>query len=102
MKRIAIGVLLGLGGVGGALAAPNDYEVQAVSNAPAIKVGATFAKGARIVIPADGRVTFIDRTGGSIRTKVCAGKYDGPVESCKAPRRGRGGSDVPGGTRGGQ
>lgn len=82
-----------------ALAAPNDFEVQA-SNVTALKAGAVFEKGARLVLPAGGVVTLIDRTGGTARTRECGGVYDGPVERCSAPAAGTGKS-VGGGTRGG-
>lgn len=82
-----------------AMAAPNDFEVQA-SNVTALKAGAIFAKGARLVLPAGGMVTLIDRTGGTARTRECGGVYDGPVERCSAPAAGTGKS-VGGGTRGG-
>lgn len=81
------------------IAAPNDFEVQA-SNVTALKVGDVFAKGARLGVPAGGLVTLIDRTGGAVRTRDCAGIYDGPVERCP-PATSNPGKSVGGGTRGG-
>lgn len=81
------------------IAAPNDFEVQA-SNVTVLKVGDLFEKGARLGVPAGGLVTLIDRTGGSVRTRECAGVYNGPIENCP-PAPSNPGKSVGGGTRGG-
>lgn len=81
------------------IAAPNDFEIQA-SNVTALKVGAVFEKGVRLGVPAGGLVTLIDRTGGAVRTRDCAGVYEGPIESCP-PAPSNPGKSVGGGTRGG-
>jgi hypothetical protein len=81
------------------IAAPNDFEVQA-SNVTALKVGDVFEKGAKLGVPAGGIVTLIDRTGGSVRTRDCAGVYEGPIENCP-PAPSNPGKSVGGGTRGG-
>jgi hypothetical protein len=85
--------------LGLARAAPNDFEVQA-SNVAALKVGATLERGARIVVPTGGAMTLIDRTGGAVRTRECAGRYQGPVGQCPMPSATEATRTTPGGVRG--
>ena len=82
-----------------ACAAPNDFEVQD-SNVDTIKIGTTFEKGARLVVPEKHTITLIDRTGAAIRTRECAGRYEGPIEQCPAPAASRPSREGPGATRG--
>ena len=100
-RALAAGVaaLTGAGAAAAAAAAPNDFEIQA-SNVAALKVGATFERGAAIAIPPGGSITLIDRTGASLRTRQCAGRYEGPVDKCPPPPAGGTSRTTPGGARG--
>lgn len=81
-----------------ASAAPNDFEIL-LSNVPAYSAKQTMEKGTSISVPEGGEITFLDRTRGSVVTRKCSGKYDGPVESCPT-RAGRDGPSTTGATRG--
>ena len=83
-----------------AKAKENDFEVQA-SNVADIKVGAKFDGWSRLVLPAGGAVTLIDRTGSTVKTRECVGAYDGPVERCVAASPTGAAKSFGGGTRGG-
>jgi hypothetical protein len=81
--------------------AASDFEVMS-SNVPAYPAKAQLSKGTRISVPDGGELSFIDRTGGAMATRKCAGKYEGPIEKCNS-KTSQGGSDSPaatGATRG--
>jgi hypothetical protein len=87
--------------VASAAFAASDFEVTS-SNVPAYPAKSQLSKGTRISVPDGGELSFIDRTGGAIATRKCAGKYEGPVEKCHS-KTSQGGSDSPaatGATRG--
>jgi hypothetical protein len=65
-----------------ASAAPDDFEVMAARNAPGFEIGAKYDRSATITVPAGGSITLSDRTGGSIRSRTCAGAYTGPIGDC--------------------
>jgi len=96
--RFAMTVLLVAVAAWPAGAAPNDFEVL-LSNVPAYSPKQAIEKGTGISVPEGGEITFLDRTRGSVVTRKCSGKYDGPVESCPT-RAGRDGSSTTGATRG--
>ena len=83
--RAILGTAVALLGASVAVAAPNDYEVMR-SNVPAHPAGQKLPTGSTLTIPAGGKVILIDRTGGSISTRECAGSYSGPIEKCSAQR----------------
>ena len=95
---IVIGLMLGSSMA--AVAASDDYEIQASNNAPAHPVGQKLPIGSWITLPDGATIRFIDRTkSGSAVTRECGGKYDGSIEKCQpSPRRVP--STSPGATRG--
>ena len=97
--RVVCALVLTL--VATAALAASDFEVTS-SNVPAYPAKSQLSKGTRISVPDGGELSFIDRTGGAIATRKCAGKYEGPVEKCHS-KTSQGGSDSPaatGATRG--
>ena len=57
-------------------------------NVTSLEHGRRLAKGDRLVIPDGGLITLYDVA--NRKTRVCVGKYDGPVELCLAqPSRAR-------------
>jgi len=79
--RLAVALCLVIAWRAIAHAAPADFEVQA-SNVTAHPIGQKLNSGAKLVLPKGGTVTLIDRTGATLKTRGCVGKYDGPVENC--------------------
>ena len=87
---------LGLTVAASAALAASDFEVTS-SNVPAYPAKLQLRKGARINLPDGGEIYFIDRTGGTVATRKCAGKYEGPVDKCRS-RTSHSGPEVPAGT----
>lgn len=100
MRTIIIGSLLLLLGISATIATPNDFEVQTAVNVPTIGKHDIFSSGTKIIVPEGGTLTLIDRTGKSLRTRICAGKYEGPIEKCPMPQTESGRTTTAGGTRG--
>ncbi len=71
---------------GPALAAAPGYEIM-TSSTDKLKPGQTFPAGARINLPDGSKITFIDTTGGTGVQKSCIGPYDGPISTCKGPKK---------------
>jgi hypothetical protein len=93
-------IALCLGPAVPAAAAPNDYQVQSVTDVPGLKVGDMLDRNTRVKIPANARLRLIDRTGGSVRTRDCGGPHDGPVGACPKPAGSFQGGETVGGMRG--
>lgn len=95
-----IAALAAVAAVVPARAAEGDYEIQSSTNAPAHPVGQKLGKGAKLTLPENSQISFFDRTtGGSPVTRTCTGKYEGPIDKCRAQASGRP-TVLPGATRG--
>lgn len=101
MRTLLWSIAVGLTCAGtAASAAPNDFQVQAVDGVPNVKAGDQIDRSTRVKIPGNGRMTLIDRTGASPRTRECAGPHDGKIEDCPQPSSRTTRTLPSGGTRG--
>lgn len=79
--------------------ATSEFEILSAQNVPTLKPGDKLSRGATLSMPATGRISFVDRSGGAVVMRECSGLYSGPIENCTVTSRGQP-SAVPGATRG--
>lgn len=99
MMRLSMALLIALAASSAAHAA-NEFEILSAQNVPGLKPGDKLSKGAPVTMPLGGRISFIDRSAGSVVMRECAGAYNGPIESCTAGQASGQPKVVPGATRG--
>src|SRR5262245_10510217 len=66
-----------------ALAQVQGYEIM-TSNVAAYPVGTVLSASDRIVLPEGAQLTLLYRKGEAAETRQCGGRYEGPIEACKA------------------